>query len=220
MSSAILYIGIVAIWAFVLVPRWLRRDHGQSDAPDGTGTGSEEGPASGYRHEPDRAEADERHRREPAQPSRSGSGELPPQRVVVSAEMPSPSRSRVLQARRRLLTMLLTLTGGAVACFLLKLTPWWAVVPPAGMLGLFVLLLRAATLADVEQARRRSAQAAQIRAAHQQAGAPARARVTAVESAGATGAPEPSAEVIDISARVSDQLYDQYADATIRAVGD
>ena len=32
--------------------------------------------------------------------------------------------------------------------------------------------------------------------------------------------PEPSAQIIDISARVGDQLYDQYADATVRAVGD
>ncbi len=27
MSSAILYLAIVAIWAFMLVPRWLRRSH-------------------------------------------------------------------------------------------------------------------------------------------------------------------------------------------------
>jgi hypothetical protein len=31
---------------------------------------------------------------------------------------------------------------------------------------------------------------------------------------------EQTAEVIDISSRINDQLYDQYADATIRAVGD
>ena len=31
---------------------------------------------------------------------------------------------------------------------------------------------------------------------------------------------QPSAQIIDISARVGDQLYDQYADATVRAVGD
>jgi hypothetical protein len=30
----------------------------------------------------------------------------------------------------------------------------------------------------------------------------------------------PSAKIIDISARVGDQLYDQYADAEVRAVGD
>jgi hypothetical protein len=30
----------------------------------------------------------------------------------------------------------------------------------------------------------------------------------------------PSAQIIDISGRVGDQLYDQYADAEVRAVGD
>jgi hypothetical protein len=31
---------------------------------------------------------------------------------------------------------------------------------------------------------------------------------------------EPGAQIIDISGRVTDQLYDQYADAAVRAVGD
>jgi hypothetical protein len=31
---------------------------------------------------------------------------------------------------------------------------------------------------------------------------------------------EPAAEVIDISARIGDQLYDQYSDAEARAIGD
>ena len=30
----------------------------------------------------------------------------------------------------------------------------------------------------------------------------------------------PSAQIIDLSARIGDQLYDQYADAEVRAVGD
>ena len=37
MSSAILYLAIVAIWAFVLIPRWLRRPHllgGENDKPE------------------------------------------------------------------------------------------------------------------------------------------------------------------------------------------
>ena len=38
--------------------------------------------------------------------------------------------------------------------------------------------------------------------------------------AGEASQPQPTAEIIDISARVSDQLYDQYADAAARAVGD
>ena len=40
MSSAILYLAIVAIWACVLIPRWLRRDSaaGVAAAPHGTGS--------------------------------------------------------------------------------------------------------------------------------------------------------------------------------------
>jgi hypothetical protein len=39
----------------------------------------------------------------------------------------------------------------------------------------------------------------------------------------AAQAPQPTAEIIDITARTArdrDQLYDQYADAAVRAVGD
>ena len=36
----------------------------------------------------------------------------------------------------------------------------------------------------------------------------------------AAAAAQHEAEVIDISGRVGDQLYDQYADAAVRAVGD
>jgi hypothetical protein len=211
MSSAILYIGIVAIWAFVLVPRWLRRHPDQSEVPADDDAGTEAGSASDHQRGPDRADSDDRGRRASARAAQSAFGGSSSQ-PIAHAETPTPSRSRVLQARRRLLTMLLALTGGAAACFLLKLTPWWAVVPPAGMLSLFVLLLREATVADAEQARRRAAQAVRVRAARQHAGVAA--RVTWSEP------PGPSAEVIDISARVGDQLYDQYADATIRAVGD
>ncbi len=195
MSSAILYIGIVAIWAFVLVPRWLRRDHGSAE------TDSESSTDLG---------ADERDQRE---------DDFGADRARERAELPASPRSRVLQARRRILIMLLTLTGGAVACFMLKLTPWWAVVPPGGMLGLYLLLLREATVADAEQVRRRSAQAAQAahaRAARQRAESALRRAEVTVHVWDA----EPSAEVIDISSRARDQLYDQYADGAVRAVGD
>ena len=41
MSSAILYLAIVVIWACVLIPRWLRRDsaRGASNEPDATISG-------------------------------------------------------------------------------------------------------------------------------------------------------------------------------------
>jgi hypothetical protein len=202
-SSAILYIGIVAIWAFVLVPRWLRRDEGQRAADAD----------SGVEYADDLADNDQ---------AESGSSRRPagraaaPDQPDAHAVLPMSPRSRAMQARRRLLTMLLTLTGGAIACFLLKLTPWWAVVPPAGMLGMYLLLLREASRADAERARRRHAEAVRAEAGLR------RAEVASerAEAAARSRLAEPSAQVIDISARVGDQLYDQYADATIRAVGD
>jgi hypothetical protein len=98
--------------------------------------------------------------------------------------------------------MLLTLAAAAGVCTYLKLTSWWACIPPAGMLGIYLLLLRAAALADAEQARWRAAEGLQVQAARQVAPA------------------AETAEVIDISGRLTDELYDQYADATMRAVGD
>jgi hypothetical protein len=107
-----------------------------------------------------------------------------------------------------MLTMLVTLLAVAAVCTVGKLIPWWACVPPAGMLGMYLLLLREAALADAEQARWRAEDAAlRIRAARQLAPEEWEAQ-----------APEPTAEIIDISGRVGDQLYDQYADA--RAIGD
>jgi hypothetical protein len=80
---------------------------------------------------------------------------------------------------------------------------------------MYLLLLREAAAADAEAARRQSARAAQVRAARERAEYARRAEATVhVWDA------EPSAEVIDISSRTRDQLYDQYADAAVRAVGD
>ena len=49
--------------------------------------------------------------------------------------------------------------------------------------------------------------------------------VSSIDSLEAPGEPPipagvPSAQIIDISGRIGDQLYDQYADAKVRAVGD
>ena len=74
------------------------------------------------------------------------------------------------------------------------------------MLGMYLLLLREAALADSENANRRAEAEHETR--H-------RARARARERA-----QRPGAQIIDISDRLGDQLYDQYADATVRAVGD
>jgi hypothetical protein len=120
-----------------------------------------------------------------------------------------------------MLTILVTLsllTGGFV---LVGLVQWWICVPPVTMLVLYVLLLREIAMADAELAAKRAAWEA--RAAEQ-------ARVERARAAHAervarrreewAATVEPDAEIIDISSRVGDQLYDQYADAAVRAVGD
>lgn len=122
---------------------------------------------------------------------------------------PAVTRAAALQARRRLLTILVTLTIVMLALVAEGLAPAWMIVPPVGMLGILTLLLHEAAQADTEAAVRRAAADA-ARAARQRAAGPAQAPVV----------PERTAKIIDISARVSDQLYDQYADAAVRAVGD
>lgn len=211
MSSAILYIGIVAIWAFVLVPKWLRRSpevpDADSDADADTWPDAESRTPPRAEPRPEREKIDRADDREAAQDE-----------FGEQAAGPVTARSPTMQSRRRLLTMLLTLTGGAMACFVLKFTPWWLVIPPAGMLGFYLLLLRAAAQADAEARRVRQRAAMAARAREQALAARRDAEVAAARAR--VVRPEPVAEVIDISARVSDQVYDQYADAAIRAVGD
>ena len=219
MSSVFLYLGIVAIWAFVLVPRWLRRQHSaqqiEVDIEVDYRTGSPDAPqwqddaewenAAGYEDDAEYADVDG-YDSGTAQPGASPAGWNSSQSAPMR---PSPSRSKVLQARRRLLTMLVLLMVAAAGCTVMRLAAWWVCVPPVGMLGAYLLLLREAALADAEQARRRAAVELRVQAARQRAYTEADAQDES-----------PSAQIIDISARVSDQLYDQYADATVRAVGD
>jgi len=210
-SSVFLYVAIIAIWLFVLVPRWLRRLHGQPHAHPG-GDVTDADPAEGYDDlEGDAAEhadypADDTTEPVPTAPARPPPGVVGP---VPVTSRPLP-RSRMLQARRRMLTMLVLLTAAAGACTAVRLTPWWTCAPPAGVLLGYFLLLRTAARADAEHSERIAA----IRA-HE-----ARLRASARRRAEAEAAAAPGAEIIDISARVADQLYDQYADATVRAVGD
>jgi hypothetical protein len=200
-SSVFLYVAIVAIWAFVLVPRWLRRHHAQPqhEIDESNEAESTPGPAEHY---------DEQL------PETGSAGDAqPPRRVARSHNPPVLPRSRMIRARRRLLTVLVVLTAAAAACGGIKVAPFWVCIPPASVLCVYVLLLREASRADAEQARRYVA--AQAREARLQAAARQQAHEAALAEAA-----QPTAEIIDISARVMDQLYDQYADAAVRAVGD
>ncbi len=193
MSSALLYLAIVAIWAFVLIPRWLRRPHLLGGENTDHEDMRQEHNAPGRDEEETGGEADAS---EDAAPTGRDERRSRPAATV--------SRSKVLQARRRMLTVLVTLMVMAATCTYLKLTSWLMCLPPAGMLGLYLLLLREAAVADAER-RWRAAEEQRALAAHQ--------RARAARPAG-------TAQVIDISARLGDQLYDQYEDATMRAVGD
>ena len=292
LSSAILYLAIVAIWACVLVPRWLHRSHetpseqelapGQEEAADhAAASGPAERAEAG---EPDAGTPEFATLREqvvevttyvqweaPARPAgpakaalRAGSadngggarhggpadhenhadhggraddgGRAARGRTVAQAgtsrehrpERPgqarprglAASRAHVVRARRRLLTLLVALAVAAAAVTLAGLTRWWALIPPAGMLGLYLLLLRETARCDAEQDRRGAeARSRAALAARERAALAARDRGRQAREA----LPQPTAEIIDISAlatRDRDQPYDQYADAEVRAVGD
>jgi hypothetical protein len=151
----------------------------------------------------------------------------------------SERRARVVRGRRRMLWMLLVLTGIAVGLAYLGLAAWWIVVPPVILLFGYLLLLREAARADAEARERaavlgrraREADARRAREAEaeraadvqrEQARRAAQAGTPPGGSAPVWAAHETlsHAEILDISERVGDQLYDQYADAKLRAVGD
>jgi len=216
LSSAILYVAIVAIWACVLIPRWLRRDSSAS-APvssspsssaearvdDQVTGGADEEPEPSDRHRDDQAEAQTEGRSAPGE-ARSAPGE--------SWHVPlGPGHRKVLSARRRLLVLLVALTAAAGVLAGTRLAAWWVIVPPSVMLGGYLLLLRAAAKADAER-RELTHGHARARAAHAAAAAPA-APLTRAEVLAFSG---PSA----LEGQDDQEIYDQYADAKLRAVGD
>ena len=233
MSSAILYVAIVAIWAGVLIPRWLRRDSAASER---------------YSEDLTTAEAHAEPDAEPAPPPRRHQERVAPRaparpevkaeaRPEVRAEVRAEARpevgaeppgggprdrehTKVLATRRRLLYMLLALAIGSGALAVTKMAAWWVMVPPTIMLLGYLGLLREAAKADAERrelARTRATAAAAV------AAAAAARRETAPAPVPAPARPAPDAEVIDISASLTSagqEFFDQYADAKLRAVGD
>ena len=240
MSSAILYVAIVAIWAGVLIPRWLRRDSaagGRGSEDLGTAEAKPEAAeepaaaptprrredAAGREAPPARIVRPVRREeqvveRVPARPEPQAAGS---QAAGSLAEVPSggpreQDHRRVVSARRRLLGMLLVLAIGSGWLAYTKMAAWWVIVPPTVMLLGYLGMLREASKADAERrelARTRAAAAAAAAATAKSAAPPA----------AAAPAPVPDAEVIDIAASLTvagHKFYDQYADAKLRAVGD
>jgi len=200
MSSAILYGAIVVIWAGVLIPRWLRRS-ADTVVPD-SGTAPVSAPPVS----------------EPVVESAAGpvpgpvSG--PPRRERRPAPPPQcdAEHARVIGARRRLLGMLVVLAIGSGVLAEMQLAAWWVIVPPSVMLVGYLLLLREASRADAERRSvPRTRPAAPVPVAADPVAAPVPVPVAE---------PAPDAQIIDITGRVGEEFYDQYADAKLRAVGD
>jgi hypothetical protein len=243
LSSAILYLAIVAIWAVVLVPRWLRprsapaqpvpvpAEPADAEWREAAGPGEDAGLAlSASAGGPDAAGEPAAGAADPGDEDVADAGERPaaaePEVTTVSA--PATRRAEVLKARRRLLTTLVTLAVIAAALVVTRIDAYWIVVPPVALLAGYLGLLRKFARIDAERAHR----VARIRRAEARAGAgqeqaPSGETVPAAPPA----APEPElaempgaqpygAEIIDISGRIGDQVYDQYSDAANRAVGD
>jgi hypothetical protein len=225
-SSAILYFAIVAIWAGVLMPRWLRPGRRRRVEV----TEHFEMHTEVYEAEVDTGTGERSH---PALTEREVTVE---EEITWTRQDAAERRANILKARRRMLGTLVALTVIAFLIAMMQVAAIWVVIPPALMLGGFVLLLREASRSDAEQARRRAhAEETRRRHAEPESGRQA-APVTAETLERVVSRPvapdvaeqaEPvievaaySAEIIDISGRVNDQFYDQYTDAANRAVGD
>jgi hypothetical protein len=206
-SSAILYLAIVVIWACVLIPRWLRRDsaRGASNEPDATISSStdtvlgEDVSDDSVSRDDVRtdtvseraqtlAEAAEQRpddAREPAEPDAGNDAPPPP--------TPEESRRRMLVARRRLLGMMFILELAAIGLAVVGLAAAWVVIPPSVMLVGYLLLLREAAHADTERALREW----EVAQAQAQARARARARAAQRRPEAAFAATAPPAAYAD-----------------------
>jgi hypothetical protein len=234
MSSAILYLAIIAIWAGVLIPRWLRHDTsrttsaGDAIAGELAATGD---PAS------DPAATDV------ADEAQAGDDDARDHGSAPAPAFREEARRRVLAARRRLLWMLLSLEAAGAGLAVTGLAAWWVLAPPTVMLAGYLLLLREAAAADSERAAaareamqaREEARARTARAKHAPE-RPGAQRTATAATAPATYAAAPVAADYEDLGRArdftpglryapspdpaDDGAYDQYTENRLRAVGD
>jgi hypothetical protein len=188
MSSAILYLAIIAIWLCVLVPRWLKRDSARSGliASDAAAVGDTPVTAADGDGEAGvavdaAAQADDL----------GGAARLPAAPPVPAAPAAAPlsaeeARRRIMAGRRRLLGMLIALEIAAIALAFVGLAALWVVVPPSIMLIGYLLLLREAGHADAERAQHEADATAHARERNRER---ARARASAQRATPAEGTP-------------------------------
>jgi len=184
MSSAILYLAIVAIWACVLIPRWLRRDSVR-DSVRGAAAAHPSAPQAPVAHaDPAPGEADDYE----AEIEDADDVPRPVPTPAVEPASEAEARRRMLAARRRLLLMLTGLEVAAVALAVVGLAAVWVVIPPSIMLIGYLLLLREAAQADAERTQYEAEAAERVRARAAQA-----RLVTPVEGTSTEGVAEAAA---------------------------
>jgi hypothetical protein len=186
MSSAILYLAIIAIWLCVLIPRWLKRDSSRGTVAVTDTAVAGESPATADAdadaHEAVLAD-DGAQAAEPGVTARPAAAPAAP----LSAE---ETRRRILTGRRRLLGMLVVLEIAAIALAVVGLAAMWVIIPPTIMLTGYLLLLREAAHADAERAQHEAEAAAHARERERARAKAARARARAAQRATpATGTP-------------------------------
>jgi hypothetical protein len=232
LSSAILYLAIVAIWAVVLVPRWLRPRQAPpqpvpvpaEDADSGWRDGANPGQDTAGMWTASAGSPDTEGERAPGEDlGDTPAGDGPQEKDAPSS--PVGRRPEVVKARRRMLMALIALTVVAMVLAVTRVDAYWIIIPPVTLLSGYLLLLRKFTQFDAERARgaARMRHAAQVRAAQEPT--TSREAVPAAAGPGYESVPGAAAvlsdaEIIDISGRIGDQVYDQYSDAANRAVGD
>jgi hypothetical protein len=182
MSSAILYLAIIAIWLCVLIPRWLKR--GAAAAADTAVAG--ESPATAAADAD--ADADEAVLADDGAPQATEPGvtarlsATPATPAAPAAPLSAEeTRRRILTGRRRLLGMLIVLEIAAIALAVVGLAAMWVIIPPTIMLTGYVLLLREAAHADAERARHEAEAAAHTRERQRARAKAARARARAAQ---------------------------------------
>jgi hypothetical protein len=239
MSSAILYLAIIAIWAGVLIPRWLKRDSTRGAAASSAATGPATTQPDGADTLPSGGTAPSDTATSDDAPSAEEHDTRPSAAPVSRAEF----RQRVLKARRRLLWMLLGLSVASGALAGTGLAAWWVIAPPAVMLAGYLLLLREAARADAE-ASQREREALEARQAARARGRARRAAARQARAEAATAGPaipvmhavapvpadydgEDPGRDFTLGGRyvasaldADDDAYDQYAEDRLRAVGD
>ena len=183
MSSAILYLAIIAIWLCVLIPRWLKRDSARGavvpaeTAGDGQTPAVSAADAEGSLAAEDSAESDVMA--SPVVTAAAVSAPVARPAPTMSAE---EARRRIMTGRRRLLGMLILLEIAAITLAVVGLAALWVIIPPTIMLVGYLLLLREAAHVDAERAQR-AAEAAHARERAARALARARQRSAAQRTA-------------------------------------